>query len=396
MAQLAPAKTFDVIIVGGGIAAVSCAEQLCTVDPERSVLLVAESHTLKGIRNVIHITDNISDFDIYEQSLAEMESKHKRLVVRQASVLKVDSSTKTLLARGLTLGPTPSGAQQETLPADSSSVVRVGYGDLCVCSGARPHKIFPNHRSIIGIRDSDSVDTLRSKLRTARRLALVGNGGIALELVCELRKSGVEVVWITKDHFIGNTFLDASASEWLSRISTFIRTDATDAAKHGSAEQCESAQKVKRSKRSCCAKHARVPQHRPQSVSNQTPVVHGAPPLPRSSAASGHAVGPEWTRDLRSHMSVSSPEVPHRNVVWKPGVVVTDVLTNDDGQQWDIAVKLSNGETVECDFLISATGVVPNAPFLGSEFKRSADDGGIVVNRRMQTPVGGRWLCEHH
>ena len=85
-----------------------------------------------------------------------------------------------------------------------------------------------------------------------------------------------------------------------------------------------------------------------------------------------------------------------RKVLWKPGLLVVDtrlqpvVDDNHDNhadQQWPVTLVLSNGETVGCDFLVSATGVVPNAPFLGSEFARSAVDGGITVNRRLQTPV---------
>lgn len=44
---------------------------------------------------------------------------------------------------------------------------------------------------VLVLRDRDTVDSLAQRLRHARRIAVVGNGGIAMELVFNLR--GVEV-----------------------------------------------------------------------------------------------------------------------------------------------------------------------------------------------------------
>lgn len=44
---------------------------------------------------------------------------------------------------------------------------------------------------VLVIRDRDTVDSLAQRLQHARRLAVVGNGGIAMELAFSLR--GVEV-----------------------------------------------------------------------------------------------------------------------------------------------------------------------------------------------------------
>jgi hypothetical protein len=61
----------------------------------------------------------------------------------------------------------------------------VSYSKLCICSGVRP-KLLGTHRNIIGLRDMDSVQQLSARLATARRVVVVGNGGIALELVHEV------------------------------------------------------------------------------------------------------------------------------------------------------------------------------------------------------------------
>ena len=57
------------------------------------------------------------------------------------------------------------------------------------------------------------VCALRARLSTARRVVVLGNGGIALELVHALKAlPRAEVVWAVRDGYIGNTFFDASAS----------------------------------------------------------------------------------------------------------------------------------------------------------------------------------------
>ena len=57
------------------------------------------------------------------------------------------------------------------------------YGRLCICTGGRPRLSLPEHPAVIGIRDGQSVDELLRRLGSARRVVIVGNGGIASELV---------------------------------------------------------------------------------------------------------------------------------------------------------------------------------------------------------------------
>ena len=73
---------------------------------------------------------------------------------------------------------------------DGSTVV---YDRLCVCTGARP-KVVVRYPLVIPVRDVASVDTLRAKLASSRRVVTIGNGGVALELVHAI--SGLEVVWV--------------------------------------------------------------------------------------------------------------------------------------------------------------------------------------------------------
>lgn len=56
------------------------------------------------------------------------------------------------------------------------------YKKLCICTGGRPN-IISKHACVVGIRDTESVKQFKRKLSKARRVVIIGNGGIALELV---------------------------------------------------------------------------------------------------------------------------------------------------------------------------------------------------------------------
>jgi len=63
------------------------------------------------------------------------------------------------------------------------------------------------------LRDTQSALELSERLKGARRIAIVGNGGIALELVHEIRTC--EIIWAVRDSHIGNSFFDNDAAEFL-------------------------------------------------------------------------------------------------------------------------------------------------------------------------------------
>lgn len=63
---------------------------------------------------------------------------------------------------------------------------------------------------MLGIRDTETVKEFQNRLKHARRLIVVGNGGIATELVHEIENC--EVLWAIKDDTITHTFIDAGAA----------------------------------------------------------------------------------------------------------------------------------------------------------------------------------------
>lgn len=61
----------------------------------------------------------------------------------------------------------------------------LGYDRLCIATGGRPVRLpgLASNPAVLTLRDTDSVDALAARLCSARHVAVVGNGGIALELV---------------------------------------------------------------------------------------------------------------------------------------------------------------------------------------------------------------------
>ena len=154
---------------------------------------------------------------------------------------------------------------------------RISYGKLCICTGACPKvgclhahvavtgcsfdtKVppsdlrastqmlngFADSCRVNSVRDWESIDKLAAQLPSARRIVLIGNGGIALELVQVLRDVEVrptcescrisgrdchtavrlllhclkvqalrQVIWVMRHVAIGDAFFDRDAAEYL-------------------------------------------------------------------------------------------------------------------------------------------------------------------------------------
>ena len=65
------------LIVGGGIAGVSCAEMLAINCPNESILLISASPTVKAVTNISNLTKLITTFNIKEETAEEFASKHR-------------------------------------------------------------------------------------------------------------------------------------------------------------------------------------------------------------------------------------------------------------------------------------------------------------------------------
>lgn len=334
---------FKYIIIGGGIAGVTCAEKLSSLCPDDEILLLSASKLIKAVTNYRKITKNLADFDVEERPMLSVESGCPNVTVIQDTVSALDSGN-------------------HTLKTESGQVYR--YNKLCICSGGKPKLIAENHPNVLGIRDTQSVQEFQKQLACAKRIVVVGNGGIATELVYEVE--GCEVIWAIKDKSISSTFVDPGAAEFF--LPQLNKDKSTE---------------DKPSKR---LKYA----------------IEGEGPAEVATKTTGGALGPDWSSNL--HMA-GNVQVSHQVHV-EYSVEVRRVLGQDEVETeglsesqpppnfstsdkcWPVYIELTNGKVYGCDFIVSATGVTPNIePFLDGNKFSVAEDGGFKVNDHMQTAV---------
>lgn len=188
--------TTTFLVVGGGIAGVSCLETLRFLCPTEHITLIAESALIKTVTNLVPLGKALTRFDVAELPAADSAlaaDPHVRLVTGDR-LLTVHSASRT---------------------ACTANGLRIRYTVLCVCSGARPQLIAPaaeHGDRVLGIRDTESVAQFQRRIRGSRRIAIVGNGGIAAE--CAYAVSGVHVDWVIRDRFVAQTFVDPGAAEF--------------------------------------------------------------------------------------------------------------------------------------------------------------------------------------
>lgn len=218
---------------------------------------------------------------------------------------------------------------------------------LCLCNGARPKLIEDHSEFILGIRDTESVIQFSKKIKGSRRIVIVGNGGIATEIVHEV--NGLEIVWVIKDKHISATFVDPGAAEFFM-------------------------DKVHKSETSASANSGLTKRIR-YTVADAT-IVKGGP-----------ALGPDWHNnfDIKgTFLESSKVQIEYECEIAK----VLDEFEKkefDPTQEWPVYVRLTNGKVIGCDFIVSATGVVPNSDIQGLENVKRGEDGGFLVDWKLET-----------
>ncbi|XP_018556010.1 pyridine nucleotide-disulfide oxidoreductase domain-containing protein 1 isoform X1 [Lates calcarifer] len=343
-------KTFKFVIVGGGIAGVTCVEQLSSQIPSAEVALITAGPHIKAVTNYKQVSKMLEEFDVEERPASVLEEKFPNLTV-------IHSAVKSL------------HTQSHSVETADGRIF--GYEKLCICSGGRPKLLTQENPYVLGIRDTDSAQEFQKRLSKAKRIVVVGNGGIALELVYEVE--GCEVIWAVKDKAIGNTFFDAGAAQFL--------IPSLEAEKPERAAPC---------------KRPRYTTEEPAAGASHT-FTADRNMQGRSSGPTepGSALGPDWHEGIALH----GAEQVSRRVSVEYQCEVEKIFTSEEllnSQQqtlrpenvgsWPVYIQLTNGKTFGCDFIVSATGVVPNAePFLYGNNFALADDGGLQVDDHMMT-----------
>ncbi|CAL1528894.1 unnamed protein product [Lymnaea stagnalis] len=330
------------VVIGGGIAGVTAAETLSVITENATITLFSASPLIKTVSNLIQLTQTLETFDVEEQSFTGLKELNNPVQVIHTTVTSLCAKDKQLFT------------------ADGKVIE---YDKLCICTGGKPKLISQDNPFVIGIRDTESVQTFQQRVKSANRIIIVGNGGIATELVHELE--GCEVIWAIKDKSIAHTFVDPGAGEFF----------------------MEYVNKVKDNTQEGVSKRLK---YTTEETNRKSPV---------QSNVMGSALGPDWATRLQIH---GPQEVSHR-VHIEHQVEVQKMISPEQFQQlsmtqtvldgsvvesstWPVYVQLTNGKVYGCDLVVSATGVEPFTDLFlpGNDFDVAAD-GGLKVNSKMET-----------
>ncbi|XP_017115709.1 pyridine nucleotide-disulfide oxidoreductase domain-containing protein 1 [Drosophila elegans] len=321
-------RNCEFLVVGGGIAGVSCAESLAICRPTASVLLLTESSIVKSVTNLVPVARYLHKFDVREQDVTKMGATIETLVDQLEHINSREHWIRTRTG------------------------VVVNYRYLCLCTGGAP-KLFSSggaiESRIIGIRDTDSVLELQRRLAAAKDVLILGNGGIASELAYELKD--VNVHWVVKDAHISATFVDPGAAEFFQLARSEVNTQDSSP---------ETA--IKR------MRYGEV-------LSKEQNNKHGA------------ALGPDWHRtfDLSGAAGKSDKRLP--KIYYKSHIDSYKELPDGSGLAIQLGHEDGSLEQLTCDFIVSATGVLPRHEYTCDCPLKFSEDGGISVDEMMRTNV---------
>jgi len=124
------------VIVGGGIAGVSCAEELHQLDPTADIHVISSSPLIKTVTNFKQVSRAMEEFEVKERNIAYLTQICPNVQVQNMAVTAFHPKSKFLLL------------------ADSTNIT---YDKLCICTGAVPKIIVKDHPRVLGIRDTESV-----------------------------------------------------------------------------------------------------------------------------------------------------------------------------------------------------------------------------------------------
>ncbi|TMW45694.1 hypothetical protein DOY81_009225 [Sarcophaga bullata] len=323
---------YTFVVVGGGIAGVTCAETIAICCPEQSILLITESNIIKTVANLEPVARYLHKFDVQERTLASTLGNN---FLAPAIITVVD--------------------QLKNIEADNKFIItknnkKIHYNYLCLCTGGTPRLIEDNNALILGIRDTDSVLELQKRLKAAKKIVLIGNGGISSELAHELQ--GIEVHWIVKDNHIASTFIDPGAAYFFQqRIDQMRQTNSNESPAKGIVKRL-----------------------RYDEITSDA-----------DTSKKGAALGPDWHK----HLDLKGSAVVDKNkpfIHFNSLIEKIEKVRDEEENKTRLNIYLTTGEVIDCDFAVSATGVIPRLDFnCCPPLILSDEDNGIKVNEMMQT-----------
>ena len=80
------------VVIGGGIAGVCCAEELCQLCPEDMVTLITASDVVKAVTNWKQVGKVMETFDVQERCIAVWKQKPSNLNIVRATVSSMNAT----------------------------------------------------------------------------------------------------------------------------------------------------------------------------------------------------------------------------------------------------------------------------------------------------------------
>ena len=210
----------------------------------------------------------------------------------------------------------------------------------------------------MGIRDTETVLNFQQRIKNARQIVIVGNGGIATELVYEIENC--KVIWAIKDKYACNhLFFDEMAS----RFFTSRLNEDKVSLKKADGDNLTKRKKYSIKSNFSCSFNLSIfslkilISIKAIHMNNET-----------NSKAYGSALGPDWAQNLemkgsteqRSHNVLVENECEIKRIMLKSEYLkeYPNTIDNKD-ENWPVYIELTNNKLYGCDFIVSATGVRP-------------------------------------
>jgi hypothetical protein len=147
-----------ILIIGGGISGVCCAEELLRLssrpdDPWHQkirIILISASETLKEVKSIMKITNSLEEIAVFERKSDYFKITYPDLEIIEDCVVSLQPSEQVVSLQSGQL------FSIRNLCSLAYSILMTGkrlyYHKVCICSGAAPF-LLKKHPNIIGIRD---------------------------------------------------------------------------------------------------------------------------------------------------------------------------------------------------------------------------------------------------
>lgn len=332
------------VIVGGGISGYSCCQKIIEIvenDIELygnlKVICVTTDRLIKVARKINTIGHLIENYSIDTFDIEKL-NKDIKIEFIKSKVEFVDTKNKTIHL------------------TDSRHVL---YYKICICTGAIskiPRELIGiNSRSqysinrIIKLRDDNDIKFFEDIINKSKSICILGNGGIALDVLYLLRNTNIKLSLVAKEKHLGAAYFDENMGQFL--MEHLMNN-----------ENMNTETEIKQKSFHFETKN--------ESKSEQM---------------SGCSLGPYWSHKVMvpCHRVEDKSENYKNNIEFYFDSVVTKIKCLED----HVVITTNNDRNIVCDYLLIAIGVHSNNSIKFSEEIAINNQNSYIVNFNMETSI---------